>query len=124
MANNRIYLRCNECGEKLFLGKSFLMGYYWTNYGKLNGDPNSPPLEDELNEFFIKHRYCGDNPTDGDYSIDYETPINTVARKVVLCEECRYGIRRYGKYLCGHWGDPEEREWNDFCSKGEVDGND
>ena len=51
MANNRIYLRCKGCGDTLFLGKTFLRGYYWDPYG-------GKPLEDRLNEFYDKHNYC------------------------------------------------------------------
>ena len=51
MANNRIYLRCKGCGDTLFLGKTFLHGYYWDPYG-------GKPLEDRLNEFYDKHNYC------------------------------------------------------------------
>ena len=75
MANDRIYLQCNICGKKLFLGKQFAWGsFYWENYGKLNGDENSPPLEDRLNEFFTEHHHpeadvCKWN---GNYSIVYE----------------------------------------------------
>lgn len=53
MANNRIYLRCKQCGEKLFLGKHCMTAYYWSNYS--NGDKH---LEDYLNEFFDKHCWC------------------------------------------------------------------
>lgn len=56
MANNRIYLRCKGCGATLFLGKSFLRGYYFDRYG-------GPPLEDRLNEFYETHNYC-DLPKD------------------------------------------------------------
>ena len=51
MANNRIYLRCKGCGDTLFLGKTFLRGYYWDPHG-------GKPLEDRLNEFYDKHNYC------------------------------------------------------------------
>ena len=51
MANNRIYLRCKGCGATLFLGKTFLRGYYFDRYG-------GPPLEDRLNDFYETHNYC------------------------------------------------------------------
>ena len=50
MANNRIYLRCRGCGAVLYLGKSFLRGYYYA--------PNETPLEQRLNEFYDRHNYC------------------------------------------------------------------
>lgn len=53
MANNRIYIRCNVCGEALYLGKDFLDGFYWENY-KNDGEH----LEDRLNRFFDEHTYC------------------------------------------------------------------
>lgn len=70
MANNRLYLRCNACGKKLFLGKSFLMGYYWENYAK-----DGKHLEDKLNEFYDEHTYCEGGYDDGDFSLEYESPI-------------------------------------------------
>lgn len=51
MANNRIYLRCKGCGATLFLGKTFLQGYYWEDYG-------GGPLQDRLNDFYDTHNYC------------------------------------------------------------------
>lgn len=52
MANNRMYLKCDVCGEEFFLGKRFGEGYYL---------PTSAPekLCDELNEFFGRHEWCG-----------------------------------------------------------------
>lgn len=87
MANNRIYLRCNVCGEAIFLGKSFGDGFYWVNY-KEDGEH----LEDKLNAFYDKHKYCDQkkidnaeydieafpikgkstNAAEGDFSIAYE----------------------------------------------------
>lgn len=75
MANDRIYLQCNTCGKKLYLGKSYGDGFYWTNYGKLNGSEDSAPLEDRLNVFFDEHIHPEVGPIehwDGDYSIVYE----------------------------------------------------
>ena len=83
MADNRIYLRCKECGKKLFLGKRLGIGYYWNNYGKENNeskanDPNwkkqdDRPLEERLNEFFEEHEFCGDS-IDYQFEIAYESP--------------------------------------------------
>lgn len=81
MADNRIYLRCKECGCLLFLGKRLGIGYYWDNYGRINNsrfhnDPNykmqdERPLEDRLNEFYENHEWCGD--TLDHFDIVYET---------------------------------------------------
>jgi hypothetical protein len=51
MANNRIYLRCCGCGATLFLGKSYLGGFYYTQYCE-------KPLERQLNDFYEEHNYC------------------------------------------------------------------
>lgn len=51
MANNRIYLRCRGCGNVLFLGKSYLDGFYYP----CNTDVS---LERQLNDFYEEHNYC------------------------------------------------------------------
>lgn len=79
MANNRIYLRCNGCGKTLFLGKSYLSGYFYENYDRLR-DPKSPSLERKLNEFYDEHTYCGNARGDGDFSIEYEFPLDEVEK--------------------------------------------
>lgn len=71
MADNRIYLKCEECGGLLFLGKRLGGGYYWRNYGKENNanNKNNPlwktqderPLEERLNDFYETHEWCGDS---------------------------------------------------------------
>lgn len=53
MANNRIYLRCMGCGDVLYLGKTYDMGYWWERYDGI-------PLEEKLNKFYEKHNYCND----------------------------------------------------------------
>ena len=54
MANNRMYLRCKKCGEVLFLGKTFLDGYYTLNeYYENNKD-----LTEAFNEFCDNHKWC------------------------------------------------------------------
>jgi hypothetical protein len=51
MANNRIYLRCRGCGDVLYMGKSFLEGFYYLSYDGI-------PLERKLNDFYDEHNYC------------------------------------------------------------------
>ena len=51
MANNRIYLRCKQCGDVLYLGKTFSGGYSYTDYDNIN-------LVEKLNEFYGKHEFC------------------------------------------------------------------
>ena len=53
MANDRMYLRCRACGSTMYLGKSFLGGFYYENYHKDAG-----PLDRQLNDFYDKHTYC------------------------------------------------------------------
>jgi len=77
MADDRIYIKCNICGGKLFLGKQFGFGaFYWQNYGKMNGDEEAHPLEDRLNKFFEYHVHPEYSPENehwnGDFCIDYE----------------------------------------------------
>lgn len=48
MANNRLYIRCRQCGETILIGKHFL--------GALH---TSTLSLDKLNEFYEKHNYCG-----------------------------------------------------------------
>ena len=76
MANNRIYLRCKGCGETLFLGKTFLRGYYFDRYG-------GPPLEDRLNEFYETHNYC-DLPKAE--SKPYDTELFPLPEGFELCD--------------------------------------
>lgn len=52
MANNRLYLKCDVCGEEFFLGKRFGDGYYLPP--DIGGD-----IRKELNEFFGRHEWCG-----------------------------------------------------------------
>lgn len=77
MANERLYLRCRACGGTLYLGKSYLGGFYYTSY-------TGEPLESKLSDFYEKHTYCCRNPEgcclddgkialDGCYEAVYET---------------------------------------------------
>ena len=52
MANNRMYLRCKGCGAWLFLGKTFLQGYYASRPDELGA---------AIDDFFATHNYC-DHP--------------------------------------------------------------
>lgn len=54
MANNRIWIKCKECNDKLFLGKTFGEGYFYRNYSAVS-------LSDKLNGFFDKHDFCVEN---------------------------------------------------------------
>ena len=89
MADDRIYMQCNICGKKLYLGKQFGSGaFYWYNYGKENNEKNrnnplwvkqdEQPLEYRLNEFFDEHCHpCeGFCKWNGNFSIVYEMDDN------------------------------------------------
>lgn len=47
MANNRLYIRCKQCGETLAIGKHFNDAMY--TYGDIT---------EHLNRFYEKHYYC------------------------------------------------------------------
>lgn len=53
MANNRMYIRCKECGATIFIAKSF--GTYHINCGT---DKECVEYVEELAEFFSEHSHC------------------------------------------------------------------
>jgi hypothetical protein len=65
MANNRMYLVCDECGpgnifeNALFMGKRLGEGYY------------RAPNDYKLEQFYDDHEWCGN--TLDHFSIQYET---------------------------------------------------
>ena len=66
MANNRMYMKCNICGETFFLAKSLGSGFYTS---RLNVN--------DFNIFLEKHAYCcaeGKCGDEGDFSLEYEEP--------------------------------------------------
>lgn len=117
MADNRIYIRCNKCGDSLLIGKSF-GGFGWRPYS----EKPDKHLEDYLNEFYCKHDFCLDDPVEqkqlpysldeyplprfagvymgGDYSIVYED--GSVYHWVVLEDD---EVKKYVCENCGahHW---------------------
>ncbi len=75
MADDRLFLKCNICGDMLFLGKQFGFGPFYNEF----------PLEERLNAFFKSHCH-EDADTDrfnGDYSIAYETDSEKERRCVM-----------------------------------------
>ena len=50
MANNRLYIRCKQCGETFYLAKHF--------GGSLNTTDYDGDFLDRLNDFWEKHCYC------------------------------------------------------------------
>ena len=53
MANNRLYLRCRQCGKMIFLSKHFLTPW------KI-----APDKLEGINEFLSEHCYCPDRKYD------------------------------------------------------------
>lgn len=85
MANNRMYLRCRQCGAVFFLGKCFGLEYY------LNEELFN--LE-KLNEFYEEHCSCTNELS---YDYDYFEP--KFVSKDVNCEnqfEIAYEFYRGG----------------------------
>lgn len=54
MAENRLYLRCRQCGEMLFLSK-----YFYDNPWHIEPDKLK-----EINKFFDDHNYCENDKYD------------------------------------------------------------
>ena len=70
MANNRLYIRCKQCGKCVFIGKHF--------GGSLKTSLDNETFVNELNEFYGEHIYCQND------HIEYKTsPIYSLE----LCEE-------------------------------------
>lgn len=70
MANNRMYLKCKEDGERVAISKYYPgseVGGWYTTEVHFN----------QTNEFFIKHAHDFDNSNFGgeQYLLEYETPI-------------------------------------------------
>ena len=50
MANNRLYIRCKQCGDVIFIGKHFCDSL------KLSAEPET--FVNALNDFYYEHYYC------------------------------------------------------------------
>ena len=77
MANNRIYLRCKNCGDGIFLGKCFGAGYFTND--RYYGDNT---MIEKLNQFYEDHTFC-DKPLNKDM-IEYLEP--KFRKEDVYCE--------------------------------------
>ena len=84
MATNRIYLRCKQCGDTLFLGKTFDSCYYY-NKGKLG-----KKLEKRLNEFYEKHELCCEDLKNNFYEpkLDETKYRRSYDNQFDICYEC------------------------------------
>ena len=116
MANERLYLRCRACGDTLYLGKSFLGGFYY-------GAADRGHLESELSDFYEKHTYCCYDPDncrledgkialDGCYEAVYETgdwdaPCNERRLRMAELKPCPFcgGAAFVGEYRYGDCGE-------------------
>lgn len=95
MADDRIYLQCNVCGEKFFLGKQFAYEpFYLVDYAYENGTTKKTFI-DRLNDFYEAHYHpcSGVCQWNGNYSIVYENddwsvPIVTPFKWSEECETC------------------------------------
>lgn len=97
MANNRLYIRCKQCGALCFLGKHF--GENW-NFDK---DKQGKELE----KFFFEHCFCED-------SVYADQPFNSFE----LVSEFGQGYPRIIKYQKRTRTNGEEIE---FCFDEDLD---
>lgn len=98
MADDRIYLQCNVCGEKFFLGKQFAYGaFYLVDYAYEN-DTTKKTFIDRLNDFYEAHYHpCSDVCRwNGNYSVVYETDDWVEPNEIAIpfkrgkwCEDCK-----------------------------------
>lgn len=82
MANNRLYIRCKQCGGTICIGKEYGNGLHHGEYREL-------PFIDRLNEFYQEHYYCAGNH-------EFFEPV---AYALELCEEIP------GMYTDSHYDD-------------------
>ncbi len=71
MANNRLYIRCKNCGKKLFIGKHFVDGWYVGNYNE-NYDKK---FGEAINNFHNEHLQCFYDMFDNPYEIITENDL-------------------------------------------------
>lgn len=101
MADDRLYLQCNICGAKFFMGKQFAWGAFYLKDYAFENETTDKPFVKKLNDFYEAHYHpeadvCYWN---GNYSIIYETDdwknLDEIAvpskrfRKRKDCETCR-----------------------------------
>lgn len=74
MADDRIYLQCNICGDKFFLGKQFGWdAFYLADYDYVIHHDKT--FIERLNEFYEAHNHIGEDVCrcNGNYSLVYES---------------------------------------------------
>lgn len=68
MANDRLYIKCNDCGELLFVGKHF--GGPWDVYDKTITEHS---FAERLDAFLFKHYLdCDCNRTDFSFIAEFD----------------------------------------------------
>ena len=78
MANDRIYMRCKSCGQKLYIGKSMGGGFYYPDW--------MSELERKLNDFYYDHTFCNGGD-EGTFDIVYESEKEkTFEQEIIHCE--------------------------------------
>lgn len=71
MANDRLYIRCNECGELCFIGKHF--GGSWETRSYEDNE-----IENRLDKFFSKHFItCFNNTSDYSFIAEFDDDFPT-----------------------------------------------
>jgi len=60
MANQRIFIKCDVCGELFMLGKRMAIGYY------------RAPSSEGLNGFYDAHDECAEDGGPDPFSVEYE----------------------------------------------------
>lgn len=81
MANNRMGIRCKNCGDVFLLAKTYLNGYYISNN---NSKEN---LYDNLNIFFDKHKYCNNPVVENDYEPKFKKTNFSEENSFEICYE-------------------------------------
>lgn len=123
MADDRIYLQCNICGDKFFLGKQFAWdAFYLEDYHyELHHDKT---FIERLNEFYEAHNHIGEDVCryNGNYSIVYESDdwgdwediaIPCQFKITKDCDGCKgLAICEKNNTKHGHWID----DWDIGCS--------
>lgn len=71
MANNRLWFKCETCGDQLLLGQRLLDPYHlWPPDGAVDDQD----LTRRLAEFFDAHGDCGGGGAWDVFSLEYESP--------------------------------------------------
>lgn len=65
MANDRMYIKCNVCGDEICIAKSFGLEF------SLNAN-----IVHEIDNFLYDHAFCGESDSVGDFSITYESNMH------------------------------------------------